>query len=128
ALGPVRAAQPVQGRVFAADVARYLIKRVHWYIEPVARLAAPGRRVLDHQGLSCRAGHRPLRHLDIATDPVLTVHHRVAGNQLEWVDLILAARRHLPVGPICRTLAREIRCGEESEPDLVGYKSVGELA
>ena len=51
ALGPVRAAHLVQRRILSADVAGYLVKRVHRHVEPVARLAASGRRVLDHQVL-----------------------------------------------------------------------------
>ena len=99
-LGPVGAAHPVQRRVLAAHVAGDLVERVHRHVEPVARLTASGRGVLDHQILANRAGDRPLHHLDVATHPVLAVHDRIAGDQLQRIDLVLAASRH-PCGWPC---------------------------
>ena len=108
ALDPVGAAHPVQGRVLAADVAGHLVQRVHRHVEPVGRLAALGRGVLDHQVLPDRAGHAALHHLDVAADPVRGVHDRVAGGQLERVDLVLAADRHLAAGLVGGALPGQV--------------------
>src|SRR5215207_7562797 len=123
-LGPVGTAQPVQARVFSADVAGYLIKGIHRDIEPVPWLAAPGWRVFDHQVLAGRASHRTLHHLDIAPHPVLAVHHGISRGELERVDLILAARWQPPASPVRGPLAGEISCCEDREPDLIGHETV----
>src|SRR4029077_13998316 len=75
-----------------------------------------------------RVCHRALGHLDIAAYSMLTVDHRVAIAQLERVDLILAACRHLPALPLGAPRARKIRRSEQCEPDLVGHEAVAELA
>ena len=128
ALGPVAAAHLVQRRALAADVAGDLVERVHRHVEPVARLAALGRRVLDHQVLADGAGHGALHHLDVAADPVLAVHDRVAGAQLERVDLVLAAGRHLAARLVGGALAGQVGGGEHGQLDRLGQEAVGQLA
>ena len=127
ALDPVRAAHPVQGRVLAADVSGHLVQRVHRHIEPVGRLAALGRGVLDHQILPDRAGHAALHHLDVAADPVRGVYDGVAGDQLERIDLVLAADRHLAAGLVGGALPGQVGRGEDSELDRLGEEAVDQL-
>ena len=78
-LGPVRPAEAVQRRRFAAGVPGHLVELVGGHVEPVRRLAPPPRRVLDDQVLPGRAGRGPRRHLHVPADAVLFVHHVVAG-------------------------------------------------
>ena len=83
---PVRAAEAVQRRGLAADVAGDRLERVGGDVEPVARLAALGGGVLDDQVLAGRAADGALHHLDVLADAVLGVHDEVARPQLQRVD------------------------------------------
>ena len=93
-LGPVRAAEPVQGRRLAAGVLGHLVQLVGRHVQPVRRLAAPARRVLDHQVLPGGAGRGPRGHLHVPADAVLLVHHVVAGLELQRVDAAAPPARH----------------------------------
>ena len=77
-LGPVRAAEPVQRGRLAADVLGDLVELVGRHVEPVGRVPALGRGVLEHQVVAGRARRGARRHLDEPADPVLLVHHVVA--------------------------------------------------
>ena len=97
ALRPVRAAEPVQAWLLAADVPRHLVEGVGRNVELVRRaapLSAPRGAVLQHEVLPGRPGDLAPPHLDEAADAVLLVDHVVAGGQLERVDLALASGRH----------------------------------
>ena len=115
-LGPVRAAEPVDRRRLAADVLRHLVERVGGHVQPVARLAPLGRRVLDDQVLALAAVDRAAHHLDVLADAVLLVHDVVAGLELDGVDRVAAPRRQ-PAGVLRQrpTLAGEVGLGEERE-------------
>ena len=128
ALGPVGAAHLVQGRVLAADVAGDLVQRVHRHVEPVARLAALGGGVLDHQVLPDRAGDAALHHLHVPADAVLVVHHRVAGGELQRVDRVLAPDRHLAGGLVGGALPGQVAGGEHGQLDRVGDEAVRQIA
>ena len=95
ALGPVRATEPVEAGLLAADVAGHLVERVGRHVEPVGRVAALGGAVLEDEVLPDGAVHLALLHLHEPADAVLLVHDEVAGLELERVDLLLAPRRHL---------------------------------
>ena len=118
-LAPVAAAEPVQRRLLAADVAGDLVELVGRHVEPVGRAAALGGAVLEHEVLAGRALHLALLHLDVAADAVLLVHDVVAGLELERVDLLLAAGRHLAHVLGGRALAGEVVAGEHGEPAVV---------
>ena len=85
----------MQRRLLAADVAGDLVEGVGRHVEPVARLAALARRVLDHEVLAGGALHGALHHLDVRADAVLLVDDVVTGPQLERVDHVAATARHL---------------------------------
>ena len=85
-LGPVRPAEPVQGRGLPAGVPGHLVQLVARHVQPVRRLTPPARRVLDHQVLPGGAGRGPRGHLHVPADAVLLVHHVVAGLELQRVD------------------------------------------
>jgi hypothetical protein len=59
---------------------------------------------------------------------VLTVHDRIAKDQLERIDLILATCRHFSAGSVSGPLTRKIRSGEDGEPDAVSDETMAELA
>ena len=117
ALAPVGAAQPVEARLLAPDVARDLVERVGRHEEPVGRAATLAGAVLEDEVLTRRAGRLALPHLHEATDAVLLVDDVVAGLELERVDLLLAASRHLPHVAGGRRLARQVVAGEQHQPD-----------
>ena len=75
AVGPVGAAELVERRRLAADVAADLVELVHRHEQPVGGLPALGRRVLDDEVLARRTLHDALHQLDVAADAVLLVHH-----------------------------------------------------
>ena len=79
ALVPVGAAEAVERRVLAADVAGDLVELVGRHEQPVGRVAALGGGVLDQEVLAGRALDLALDHLDVAADAVLLVHDEVAG-------------------------------------------------
>ena len=118
---PVGTAEPVQRRRLATDVPRDLVELVGRHEEPVARLPALGRRVLDEQVLAGGALHGALDHLDVAADAVLLVHDVVAGPQLQRVDRVAPPARHpcassLVDGP---RLADQVGLGEHGQSQLV---------
>ena len=85
-LGPVGAAQLVQRRHLAADVAGQQVERIGRDEQPVAGLAALARGVLDDQVLAGRPAGRAAHHVDVLADAVLGVHHVIAGLERERVD------------------------------------------
>ncbi|CAL9555377.1 hypothetical protein SUDANB151_04500 [Streptomyces sp. enrichment culture] len=93
-LGPVGAAEPVQGGGLATDVLGDLLQLVGGDVEAVAGLAALGGRVLHDQVLAGGALDGALHHLDVAADAVLLVDDVVAGLQGERVDGLAAPGRH----------------------------------
>ena len=126
ALRPVGAAEPVQGRLLAADVAGHLVELVGGDVEPVRRVAALGGAVLQDEVLAGGALHVALVHLDVAADAVLLVHDVVAGLELERVDLPLAARRHPAHVLGGGALAGEVVAGEHREALALVDEAVGE--
>ncbi len=153
-LGPVAAAHLREGGRLAADVAAEQVELVGGHEELVARLAALGRRVLEHEvlahggGLLLDAGGaaRPggaaagrdlaLHHLDEPADAVRLVHDVVAGLQLQRVDDVAAPGRELLVlpGVVAGRAAVELGLGDEPELRLghleaargVGLHEVGD--
>ncbi len=119
-LGPVRAAEPVQGGRLAADVPGDLVELVGRHVQPVRRVPALVRRVFNHQVVAGGPRGRPRGHLDEPADAVLLVHHVVARLELQRVDPAAPPRgRHPPLVPRGRTrgTARgEVRLGEHREP------------
>src|SRR5690606_26822340 len=77
-LGPVGAAEPVQGGGLATDVLGDLFQLVGGDVEPVAGLAPLGGRVLHDKVLAGGALHGALHHLDVPADAVLLVDDVVA--------------------------------------------------
>ena len=105
-LGPVGAAEPVQRRRLAAGVPGHLVELVGGQVQPVRRLAALARRVLDHQVVAGRALDGAAGHLHVPADAVLLVHDVVARRELQRVDAAAAAARHPPGLPRARPRAR----------------------
>ena len=117
-LGPVRPAEPVQGRRLAAGVPGHLVQLVGRHVQPVRRLTPPARRVLDHQVLPGRASRGPRRHLHVPADAVLLVHDVVTGLQLQRVDAAAPPARHPPHVPGGRQPGRvpgQVALGEQDE-------------
>ena len=115
ALGPVGTAEPVQRGLLAADVAGDLVERVRGDEEPVRRAAALGGAVLEDEVLAGRAADLALPHLDVAADAVLLVDDVVAGRELERVDLLLAAGRHLAHVAGGGLLAGDVLAGDDRD-------------
>ena len=128
AVGPVGAAEPVERRRLAADVAADLVELVHRHEQPVGGLAALGRGVLDHEVLAGRTLHDALHQLDVATDTVLLVDDEVAGLELERVDLLAAAGRHLALGAIRGALADQVVVRHDGQLQRRRDEAVLELA
>jgi hypothetical protein len=59
---------------------------------------------------------------------VLAVHDRIAGDQLQRVDLVLAASRHPAAGFVRRSLARQISGSEHGKLHRFGGEAVAEFA
>ena len=117
-LGPVRPAEPVQGRGLAAGVPGHLVQLVGRHVQPVRRLAPPAWRVLDDQVLPGGAGRRPRRHLHVPADAVLLVHHVVARLELQRVDAAAPPARHPPHVPGRRQPGRmpgQVALGEQGQ-------------
>ena len=117
-LGPVPAAEAVQGRRLATRVPGHLVQLVGRHVQPVRRLAPPARRVLDHQVFPGGAGRGPRCHLHVPADAVLLVHHVVAGLQLERVDAAAPPARHPPHVPGRRQSGRmpgQVALGEQGQ-------------
>jgi hypothetical protein len=98
-LGPVGAAEAVQGRCLAAGVLGHLVQLVGRHVQPVRRLAPPARGVLDHQVLAGGARRGPRGHLHVPADAMLLVHHVVAGLELQRVDAAAPSAGHPPHVP-----------------------------
>ena len=101
-LRPVAAAHLRQRRRLAADVLREQVELIGGHEELVARVAALGRRVLEHEVLAhaldrvaAAAGDLALGELDEPADAVRRVHDVVAGLQLQRVDDVAASRCEL---------------------------------
>ena len=95
-LRPVGAAELVQRRHLAADVAADLVERVGRDEQPVGGLAALGAARTPAPGTrGWRRCDRALAHLDEAADAVLGVHDVVAGLQRDQVDGVAPARGSL---------------------------------
>ena len=116
-LVPVRAAEPVDRGGFAADVLGDLVELVGRHVEPVGRLAALARGVLDDEVLAGRAADGALDHLDEPAHPVLLVHDVVTRAQRKGVDLVAATGRHTPhvAGGALAGLAGEVQLGDDGE-------------
>ncbi len=125
---PVRAAEPVQRRHLAADVTGDLVELVGRHEQPVAGLAALARRVLQHQVLAGGAADGALHHLDVLADPVLLVHHEVAGLERQRIDCVAPPRRHPAhvLGGRSAPAAGEVRLGEHHQRDCGGGEAVFE--
>ena len=115
-LGPVGAAEPVQGRRLPADVPGDLVKLVGGHVQPVRRLAALARRVFDDQVLPGRALHTAAGHLQVAAHPVLLVHDVVARAELERVDAAAAPAGHPPGVPGAGALASQVGLADHRQP------------
>jgi hypothetical protein len=94
ALGPVTAAEPVEGGRLPADVPRDELQLVGRDEDPVAGLALLAGGELEDEVLAGGALDRALHHLDVPRDAVLLVHDGVPGAQLHRVDGVLAAAGH----------------------------------
>ena len=101
-LRPVAAAHLREGGRFAADVLREQVELIGGHVELVARVAALGRRVLEHEVLAhaldrvaTAAGDLALGELDELADAVRGVHDVVARLQLQRVDDVAASRCEL---------------------------------
>ena len=116
ALPPIGAAHLVEAGCFAAHIAGDLVQLIHRDVEPVARLATLGRRVLQHQVLPGGAGHGTGDHLDVASHPVLLVHQRVPRLQLKRDDLVAPAGGHLAGGALVAG-AGDVGGGVHHQPD-----------
>ena len=130
--GPVATAHLRQRRRLATHVLGHLVQRVGRHEQPVARLTALVRGVLDDQVLAGRrARARPdgaLHELDEPSDAVLLVHHVVAGPQLQRVDDVAPPARHPPhvlgrragtAGQVGLAEHREVQVlGDEARTDL----------
>ena len=128
---PVGAAQLVQRRGLAADVAGDLVELVGRHGQPVGRLAALAGGVLDDEVLAGGAADGALHHLDEPAHAVLLVDDEVAGPQLQRVDLVAPARGHpahvlggraLPGG------AGEVGLGDDDQPRLGGDEALAHRA
>src|SRR5690606_12971760 len=113
AVGPVGATEAVEAGLLTADVAGDLVEGVGRDVEAVRWGAPLGGAVLEDEVFAGGALDLALLHLDELADTVLLVDDEVAGLQLEWVDLLLAARRHLAHVARRRLLAREVVAGDE---------------
>ena len=115
-LRPVRAAELVERGHLAADVAGELVERVGGDVEPVARLAALARRVLDHQIVPDRAAGGALHHLDVLADPVLGVHHEIADLKRRRIDGEPSLARCAADGFRCATaVSSQVRLGDDGQ-------------
>ncbi len=114
-LGPVGAAEPVQGGGLAADVLGDLLELVGGDVEPVAGLAALGGGVLHDQVLAGGALDGALHHLDVAADAVLLVDDVVARLQGERVDGLAAPGRHPRALAPGGLLAGQVGLGEHGQ-------------
>ncbi len=114
-LGPVGAAEPVQGGGLAAHVLGDLLQLVGGDVEAVAGLAALGGGVLDEEVFAGGALDRALHHLDVAAHAVLLVDDEVARFEGERVDGLAAAGRHPGAVLAGRLLAGEVGLGEDGE-------------
>ncbi len=114
-LGPVRAAQAVQGGGLAADVLGDLLQLVGGDVEPVAGLAALGGGVLHDQVLAGGALHGALHHLDVAAHAVLLVDDVVARLQGERVDGLAAPGGHPGALAAGGLLPGQVGLGEDGE-------------
>ena len=128
ALGPVAAAHLVQRGRLAADVAGDLVELVGRHVEPVARLAALGRRVLDDEVLAGGVLHRALDHLDEPADAVLLVHDDVAGLELQGIDGVPAPARHPAHLLARRPRPGEVGLGEHRQAQPLGEEAAVERA
>ncbi len=117
-LGPVGAAEAVQGGGLAADVLGDLLQLVGGDVEPVAGLAALGRGVLHDQVLAGGALHGALHHLDVAAHAVLLVDDVVARLQGERVDGLAAPGGHPGALAARGLLAGQVGLGEDGEPEV----------
>ncbi len=108
AAGPVCAAELVERGRLTTDVAADLVELVHRHEQPVGGMTALGGGVLDDEVFAGCALHDALHQLDVAADSVLLVDHEVTGCQLEWIDLLAPARRHLALGAIGGALPDEV--------------------
>ncbi|CAM5275515.1 hypothetical protein SGRIM128S_04483 [Streptomyces griseomycini] len=116
-LGPVRAAEAVQGGRLAADVLGDLLQLVGGDVEAVAGLAALGGGVLHDQVLAGGALHGALHHLDVPADAVLLVDDVVARLQGERVDGLAPPGRHPGAVAARRLLPGQVGLGEHGEPE-----------
>ena len=119
-LGPVRPAQPVQAGRFATGVLGDLVQLVGGHVQPVRRLAALARRVLDDQVLAGGPGRGPAGHLHEPAHAVLLVHHVVARAELQRVHPAAPPARHpahvLGAGPAAR-LPGQVVLGQHGQLD-----------
>ena len=93
-LGPVGAAQLVQRRRLAADVAGDLIELVGGHEEAVSGLAPLAGAILQQEVLAGGPAYGALHHLDELAHAMLLVHDVVAQAQLQWIDLVAPPDRH----------------------------------
>ena len=123
---PVGAAEAVQGRLLAADVAGDLVELVGRDEEPVAGLAALGGGVLDDEVLAGGVLHGALHHLDVAADAVLLVDDEVAGLELQRVHRVAPAAGH-PAHAAGRRpgLPEQVGLGEDHQAHRLARRSRG---
>ncbi|MGX1120063.1 hypothetical protein RKD37_005426 [Streptomyces ambofaciens] len=114
-LGPVGAAEAVQGGGLAADVLGDLLQLVGGDVEAVAGLAALGGGVLHDQVLAGGALDGALHHLDVAADAVLLVDDVVARLQGERVDGLAAPGGHPGALASGGLLTGQVGLGEHGE-------------
>ena len=125
-LAQSRAAHLVEGRRLAADVARDLVELVGRH-----ESRSPGWPRLDGAYSMTRYSRaapctRALHHLDVAADAVLLVHDEVAGLELQRVDLLAAAGRHLCASAaVGRPLADEVVSVSTARLEPRGRRSRG---
>src|SRR5665647_1949113 len=110
-----------------ADVAADQVELVGGHEQLVARVAALGRRVFEHEVLAlglhrvaAAAGHLALGEFDEPADAVGLVHDVVAGLELQRVDDVLPAAGELLdlPGVVADRAAVELGLADQGEPGL----------